>query len=86
MMNVNKKKILVGDIGSGTTINIPLSTNFFPIDNTEMLENKFIKDEVEIAINPIIDYKKIMFKPANDNWDIIDNFIIKTPMEINIKE
>ena len=44
MMNVNKKKILVGDIGSGTTINIPLSTNFFPIDNTEMLENKFIKD------------------------------------------
>lgn len=76
MMNVNKKKILVGDIGSGTTINIPLSTNFFPIDNTEMLENKFIKDEVEKAINPIIDYKKIMFKPANDNWDIIDNFII----------
>lgn len=75
-MNVNRKKILVGDIGSGTTINIPLSTNFFPIDNTEMIENKFVQDEVKKSINPIIDYKKIMFKPADNNWDIIDNFVI----------
>ncbi len=75
MMNVNRKKILVGDIGTGTTINIPLSTTFFPVDNTEMLEHKFIEDEVEKSINPIIDYKKIMFKPAiGANWDIINNF------------
>ena len=86
-MSVNKKKILVGDIGSGATINIPLSTNFFPVDNTEMLENKFIKDEVEKSINPIVDYKKIMFKPANDNWEIIDNLILNlnfyTPTSIS---
>ena len=60
-MNVNRKKILVGDIGTGTTINVPLSTTFYPVDNTEMLEHKFIEDEVEKSINPIIDYKKIMF-------------------------
>ena len=76
-MNVNRKKILVGDIGTGTTINVPLSTTFFPVDNTEMLEHKFIEDEVEKSINPIIDYKKIMFKPAiGDNWDLINNYVI----------
>tara|TARA_Y100000591_G_scaffold333274_1_gene375237 strand:+ start:215 stop:1111 length:897 start_codon:yes stop_codon:yes gene_type:complete len=76
-MNVNRKKILVGDIGTGTTINVPLSTTFYPVDNTEMLEHKFIEDEVEKSINPIIDYKKIMFKPAiGDNWDLINNYVI----------
>ncbi len=76
-MNVNRKKILVGDIGTGTTVNIPLSTTHFPVDNTEMLEHKFISDEVEKSINPIIDYKKIMFKPAiGDNWELINNYKI----------
>lgn len=77
MMSVNSKKILVGDIGTGTTISVPLSTSFFPVDNTEMIEHKFIEDEVEKAINPIVDYKKIMFKPSiGDNWEIINNFNI----------
>jgi len=77
-MFVDKIKILLGSLGSGTTINIPLKTNFFPVDNAELIEDKFVKDEVEKSINPIVDYKKIIFKPARINsggeWEIIDKF------------
>jgi len=56
-MFVDRRKILLGDIGSGTTIDIALSSNFFPVDNSEIIENKFVKDEIEKSINPIVDYK-----------------------------
>ena len=76
-MFVDKRKILLDNIGSGTTIDIALKTNFFPVDNAELIEDKFVKDEVENAINPIVDYKKVIFKPARgDNWEIIDKFKI----------
>jgi len=88
-MFVDKRKILLDNIGSGTTIDIALKTNFFPVDNAELIEDKFVKDEVENAINPIVDYKKVIFKPARgDNWEIIDKFKINlnfyTPVSINL--
>tara|TARA_R110000824_G_scaffold122403_12_gene279580 strand:+ start:565 stop:1476 length:912 start_codon:yes stop_codon:yes gene_type:complete len=73
-MFVDRKKILYQNIGSGGTINIPLSTDFFPVDNAELIEDKFVDDEIEKAINPIIDYKKIIFEPAvisSTQWNII---------------
>tara|TARA_R110000868_G_scaffold4093_3_gene24945 strand:- start:1433 stop:2329 length:897 start_codon:yes stop_codon:yes gene_type:complete len=75
-MFVDKRKILLGGIGSGTTIDISLGSNFFPVDNSELIEDKFVKDEIKKSINPIVDYKKIIFKPADNNWDIIDRFKI----------
>jgi hypothetical protein len=75
-MFVDKRKILIGGIGSGTTIDISLGSNFFPVDNSELIQDKFVKDEIEKAINPIVDYKKIIFKPADNNWEIIDRFKI----------
>jgi len=75
-MFVDRRKILIGNIGSGTTIDIPLKTNFFPVDNAELIQDKFVNDEVEKSINPIVDYKKIIFKPADNNWEIIDKFKI----------
>lgn len=75
-MFVDRRKILISSIGTGTTINIPLKTSFFPVDNAELIEDKFVKDEVKKAINPIVDYKKVIFKPADNNWDIIDKFKI----------
>ncbi len=75
-MFVDKRKISLGGIGSGTTIDISLGSNFFPVDNSELIEDRFVKDEIEKAINPIIDYKKVIFKPADDNWNIIDRFKI----------
>ena len=71
-MNVNKYKIPLRDINvSGTSVNIPISLSFTPVDNSELIETKFIKDEVIKSINPIVDYKKVRFLPADDNWDLI---------------
>jgi len=88
MMFVDRRKILLENIGSGTTIGITLKSNFFPVDNAELIEDKFVKDEVENAINPIIDYKKIIFKPEDEFGNIIDKFKINlnfyTPESINL--
>ena len=87
-MFVDKRKILIGNIGSGTTIDISLGSNFFPVDNSELIQDKFVKDEIEKSINPIVDYKKIIFKPADNNWDVIDRFKINlnfyTPESIDL--
>ena len=87
-MNVDRRKILLDSLNSGTTIDIALKTSFFPVDNAELIEDKFVKDEVENAINPIVDYKKVIFKPANNNWELIDKYKINlnfyTPESINL--
>jgi len=88
-MFVDKRKILLDSLGSGTTIDIALKTSFFPVDNAELIDDKFVKDEVKKAINPIVDYKKVIFKPARgDNWELIDRFKINlnfyTPTSINL--
>ena len=87
-MNVDRRKILLDNLNSGTTIDIALKTSFFPVDNSELIEDKFVKDEVENAINPIVDYKKVIFKPANNNWELIDKYKINlnfyTPESINL--
>ena len=74
-MTVNRTKILIKDDNiSGNTINIPIRMDFTPIDNSELVETKFVEDEIEKAINPIVDYKKIIFKPADNDWNIINEF------------
>ena len=87
-MFVDRRKILIGSLNSGTTIDIPLKTNFFPVDNAELIEDKFVKDEVENAINPIVDYKKVILKPADNNWNLINKFKINlnfyTPESIQL--
>ena len=75
-MFVDRRKILIGSLGTGSTIDISLGTNFFPVDNAELIEDKFVKDEIEKSINPIVDYKKVIFKPCDNNWNIIDKFKI----------
>lgn len=87
-MFVDRRKILIGNIGTGTTIDIPLKTNFFPVDNAELIEDKFVKDEIEKSINPIVDYKKVIFKPEDEFGNLIDKFKINlnfyTPASINL--
>jgi hypothetical protein len=34
--------------------------------------------EIEKSINPIVDYKKVIFKPCDNNWNIIDKFKCKS--------
>ena len=77
-MSVNRNKILLKNMGvSGGTIEIPLRTDFFPIDNAELIQDKFVDEEKKKSINPIEDFKKIIFRPADKNWDIIEKFKIK---------
>ena len=90
-MFVDKRKILIDNIGSGTTIDIALGSNFFPVDNSELIQVKFVDEEVEKSINPIVDYKKVIFKPARINpqtgsWELIElikiNLNFYTPSSI----
>jgi len=87
MMNVNKYKIPLRDINvSGTSVNIPISLSFTPVDNSELIETKFIEDEVIKSINPIVDYKKVRFLPADNNWDLIRKLKINLNFFINYYE
>lgn len=76
-MKTVKTKIVIDKLGvSASTITLSLGSNFFPIDNTEEIENVFVEQEKEKSINPIVDNKKIIFRPTDGgtNWDIIDDF------------
>jgi len=77
-MFVDRKKIRFDAIGSGVTINIPIKLEFTPTDNSELIQEKFVNDELFKAINPIDDYKKVRFKPAKINnkgeWEVVDSF------------
>ena len=89
-MSANKIEIPLRDFTvTGTSINIPLLLDFTPVDNSELIQTKFIDDKVEETINPIIDFKKVRFFPAakGRNWPIMPkfrinlNFYTKSSME-----
>jgi len=42
---------------------VPFSLDFFPVDNSELIQTNFVDMETEKAINPIIDYEKSRFLP-----------------------
>ena len=85
MMNVNDFKIPLRDINiSGTSVNIPVMLSFTPVDNSELIETKFIDDEVNKTINPTVDHKKVRFFPADDNWNLIEKLKINLNFYIEI--
>jgi hypothetical protein len=74
---LKKYKIRYDKTSEDTAISIPLQLDFTPTDNSELVADKFINDEVEKAINPITDFKKVRFKPAkvvSGNWEVVDEF------------
>ena len=75
-MYVNKRKILISSLGTGSTVNINLTTNFFPVDNSELIQTKFVDEEVKKSINPIVDYKKLIFRPTDNDYNYITKFKI----------
>jgi hypothetical protein len=82
-MNVKKYQIRYDKTTNNTAINIPVRLDFIPVDNSELIEDKFVSDEIEKAINPITDYKKVRFKPAvinGNQWVIIDEFKLQLVM------
>ena len=80
MMFVNRRKIRLDTLTTATTIDIPITIDAIPSDNTDLVKTRFVDEEVEKAINPIIDYKKVRFKPAtvkNGVWAIVPEIKIK---------
>ena len=65
-MPVNKYRVKIGD-GSGTTITIPISMSFQPVDQAEIVEREFVDVEIEKSINPITDYEKARFIPVDSS-------------------
>ena len=82
-MFVKKYEIRYDKTTNNTSINIPIRLDFTPVDNSELIEDKFVKDEVVKSINPITDYKKVRLKPAiikNGNWEVVDEFKLQLTM------
>lgn len=74
-MFANKFKINLSTIASGvtaTTITFPIGTEFQTVDNSELIDRVFVANEVENAINPILDYDKVRFLPLNMTGTHID--------------
>jgi hypothetical protein len=61
---------------TGVTINIPIDMTFQLVDQSDIIERDFVKNEVEAAINPIFDYEKVRFEPARN---VSANFAVKVP-------
>jgi len=54
---------------------IPAQTEFQIVDNYEVIEEIFVKEQVEASINPISDYEKTRFSPVNSNGNPINTVI-----------
>jgi len=79
-MFVDRKKIRIDTLTTAATIDIPIVIDAIPSDNTDLVKTRFVDNEVKKAINPIIDYKKVRFKPAvvnNGVWTIVPEIKIK---------
>lgn len=63
---MNQYKIKLADlVSTDVHINIPLSSQFTPQGKDELIFDQFIPEEVEAAINPILDFEKIRIYPYN---------------------
>lgn len=49
---------------TATTINIPINLEPYIVDQSELINTKFIDVEVEKSINPIFDYEKVRLIPT----------------------
>lgn len=79
-MFVDRKKIRFETLTTAATIDVPIVINSIPSDNTDLVKSRFVDNEVEKAINPIEDYKKVRFKPAvvkGGVWTIVPELKIK---------
>jgi hypothetical protein len=77
-MFVNNYKIRRPHL-TGTTelsINIPISQTPWLVNQSDIINTKFIDVEVEAAINPILDYENTRFLPIIDNTPNIPPYLL----------
>lgn len=77
-MIVNKYKINVTLIDTGstaTTINIPIEMDYQIVDQSELIETEFVDKQVDLSINPILDYEKVRYLPLDLRGNHMDKII-----------
>lgn len=72
-MSVNRYNIRINkDQVTETTINIPINLVSIPVDQSELIESKFVEKELEKAVNEIIDYENVRLLPIDDSGVILN--------------
>lgn len=77
-MFVNKFKIGIPLISTGSTdinFHIPFNMENQLVDQTNLIDQVYVNNEITKAINPIVDYEKARFNPININNKIMKNVI-----------
>lgn len=73
MMSVKKYKLNITDGGNFKNIKIPLNLDYNSAGQSEAVNTDFVKNEVENAINPIIDYEQTKYKPKLGDGTLVTN-------------
>lgn len=66
MTSVKRHRILINPTASTAyELTVPISMDFQPVDQYDVIKDKFIDVEVENSINPIVDYEKVRLSPID---------------------
>lgn len=75
-MFVNQIKINISETtSSASTINIPISMEYQLVDQSELVDRVFVKEETNKAINGIVDFEKTRFFPIDSNDNPIEKIV-----------
>jgi hypothetical protein len=78
-MYVNKFKIstasLINTKSNFLYFNLPISNDNQIVDNGELIDKVFVNEQVDLSINPIIDWEKTRFSPIDANGNKINTII-----------
>src|SRR5579872_2709999 len=62
---------LITTATTATTINIPLDLSYSLAGQDDLIETEFVDVEIQNNINPILDYEKARYLPANMDGGLI---------------
>lgn len=80
---MQKVKINIRNLSEGLEfIKIPIEQTFQPVDISEIAENQFVEDEIEKAINPIVDFEKVRFEPFSGVTEVLFELMATGSTEI----
>lgn len=88
MMSVKRFKFRVNNISGSTDSNltIPISMNFTPVDQSDIIKRDFIDKETDKSINPIIDFEKVRFIPKVKTLNNNVNQVEHLEYRLHLKE
>ncbi len=85
-MYVNKFKIstasLINTKSNFLYFNLPISNDNQIVDNGELIDKVFVNEQVDLSINPIIDWEKTRFSPIDANGNKINTIIYNSYLTI----